>query len=617
MERYEFKAEVKELLNLVINSLYSHKEIFLRELISNASDAIDKARYLTLTDSEIKGSSTDWKIKIVPDKEKNTLTISDNGIGMNKEEAVMNLGTIAKSGTKEFIETVKKIKETGDLNLIGQFGVGFYSAFMVAEKIEVITKKVGEEKGVIWRSTADGSFEVEDTEKSENGTTIVLYLKGDEKEYLDEWKIKQIVKKYSDYIAYPIVLSTKRDGKIEEETINSMQAIWLKSKTEVKQEEYNEFYKHISHDFNDPLETIHYRAEGTVEFTALLFIPAKRPFDIYYKSAKIGPALYVKKVQIMDACEDLIPSYLRFVKGVVDSSDLPLNVSREMLQNNRLVSNINKNITRKVLDTLKNMKKNDFEKYEKFFEQFGDVLKEGIHIDIERKEEIAQLMIFNTLKHIDKKIDLDTYLENLQPGQEEIYYITGKSIQELLQSPKLEYFKNKSLDVILFSGEFDEIIIGGLYEYKGKKLKSITKGDIKADGEEKESLERNEKEFKELLIKMKEYLKDYVEDVRGSVRLTDSLCCLVLGENAMNESMRRFFESMGQPVPENKRILEINLNHPFMKKMKSLFEVDPKTSKIQELSNFIFDLALVADGEKPKNPLEFSRKVSEMLLSTV
>jgi len=617
MERFEFKAEVKELLNLVINSLYSHKEIFLRELISNASDAIDKARYLSLTNSELNLTATEWKIKIVPDNNANTLTIIDNGIGMNREDAVNNLGTIARSGTKEFLETLKKVKETGDINLIGQFGVGFYSSFMVANKIEVISKKIGEDKAIKWQSTADGSFEVDSAEREGFGTTVILHLKDDDKDFIDEWRIKQIVKKYSDYIEYPIILITKKDKKEEEELLNSRQAIWLKPKTEIKPDEYNEFYKHISHDFNNPLEVIHYKAEGTNEFTALLFIPSKKPFDIYYKSAKIGPALYVKKVQIMDACEDLIPIYLRFIKGVVDASDLPLNVSREMLQNNRQVNNIKKNIAKKVLDTLKNMKKTDPEKYERFFNEFGDVLKEGIHIDFEKKEEIASLMIFNTLHNRDKKIDLDKYLENLKDGQDEIYYITGKSADDIIRSPQLEYFKNRSIDVIFFTGEFDELIIGGLFEYKGKKLKSITKGEIKFKDEDIKDLKEKEKSYKILLERIKEELKDDIADVKPSPRLTDSLCCLVGDENSMDESMRKFFESMGQEVPKSKKTLEVNINHPLMKKLKDLYDLDQKSSKITEISKIILDIALILEGEKPKDTATFSQKITELLLSNI
>lgn len=617
VSNFEFKAEVKELLNLVINSLYSHKEIFLRELLSNASDAINKARYLSLTENDFKIDNSGWKIKIIIDKENKTLTISDNGIGMDRDDVITNLGTIAKSGTKEFAERIKKIKETGDMSLIGQFGVGFYSAFMVAEKIEVISKKLGNSTAVKWSSSAEGSYTVEDIEKEGNGTDVKLFIKDEDKEFLDSWRIREIVKKYSDYIEYPIVMDMEKENKVEEETINSMQAIWLKNKSDVKQEEYNEFYKHIAHDFMDPLETIHYKAEGTLEFTALLFLPSKKPFDIYYKSGKFGPALYVKKVQIMEACEDLVPQYLRFVKGVVDSSDLPLNVSREMLQNNRQITQINKNITKKILETIKSMKKNDFSKYEKFYDEFGNVLKEGIHTDFEKKEEIASLLIFNTIKNIDKKIDFDRYLENMAENQEEIYYITGDTIEEIQKSPQLEYFKDKGIDVILLTGEIDEIIMGSLNEYKGKKVKSIVKGEIKIDENVKNEIEKKGEEFKNFIEKLKEYLKDNVKDVKPGTRLKDSLCCLVGDEHDIDDNIRRLFESMGQKVPESKKILELNLYHPLSTKMKALFDIDPKSPKIKEYAELIFDLALISNGDKPRNTIDFTKKISDLMAGSI
>lgn len=611
-EKFEFKAEVKELLNIVINSLYSNSDIFLRELISNASDAIDKARYLSIT-NKIKLNSTNFKIKIIPDKGRKTLTVSDNGIGMNKEDVINNLGTIAKSGTKEFMEMIKQVKETGDINLVGQFGVGFYSAFMVAEKIDVITKKAGESDAVKWSSKADGNYEIEPCEKEENGTDVVLYLKEDAYEYLDEWKIREIVKKYSDYIEYPVVMEVKKDKKVEEETLNSMKAIWLKDKSEITDNEYKEFYKHISHDFNEPLDYIHFKAEGTLEFTALLYIPSKRPFDIYYKDYKMGPCLYVKKVQIMDACEDLIPTYLRFIKGVVESDDLPLNVSREMLQNNKIVTQIKNNITKKILAKLEEIKKNDFDKYEKFYKEFGNVLKEGIHYDLERKEEIAKLMIFNTLKNEDKKIDLDTYIENMSENQSEIYYITGDSMEEIKQSPHLEYFKDKGIDVIFMTNEIDGIIMSSLMEYKKRKVKSILKEGIEIDENIKKEKEEKEKQYKDLLYRIKEDLKDYISDVKSSIRLKNSLCCLVGEENEMDETMKKLLESLGQPLPNSKKILEINLAHPVMQKVKSLYEVDPKSSKIKEYSLLIYNLALILNGEKPVDPSNFVSKVSEFM----
>jgi len=611
-EKFEFKAEVKELLNLVINSLYSNRDIFLRELISNASDAIDKARYLSLT-NQIKLSSNDFKIKIIPDKERKTLTVSDNGIGMNKDDVINNLGIIAKSGTKEFMEMIKQVKETGDINLVGQFGVGFYSAFMVAEQIDVITKKAGESESVKWSSKADGNYEIEYCEKENSGTDIILYLKDDASEYVDEWKIKEIVKKYSDYIEYPILMEVKKDEKVEEETLNSMKAIWMKDKSEITEDEYKEFYKHISHDFNETLDYIHFKAEGTLEFTALLYIPSKRPFDIYYKEYKMGPSLYVKKVQIMDACEDLIPTYLRFVKGVVESNDLPLNVSREMLQNNRIVTQIKNNITKKILAKLEDIKKNDFGKYEKFYREFGNVLKEGIHYDFERKEEIAKLMIFNSLKNEDKKIDFDTYIENMSENQNEIYYITGNSLEEIKQSPHLEYFKDKGIDVIFMTDEIDAIIMNGLMEYKKKKIKSILKGDLEIDENIKKEKEEKEKEYKDLLEMIKDDLKDYVSDVKAGIRLKNSLCCLVGDKNEMDETMKKLLESLGQSAPNSKKILEINLSHPVMEKVKSLYEVDPKSSKIKEYSRLIYDLALILNGEKPVDPSNFASKISEFM----
>ena len=443
----EFKAEVKQVLDLVIHSLYTHKEVFLRELISNASDSIDKAKFLSLTNKEISKSRGEWKIKITADKDKNILTVTDNGIGMTEEEIIKSLGTIAHSGTKEFIELIKSKKLEENPELIGQFGVGFYSSFMVADDVTVLSKSMSNGKAVKWESKADGTYTIEDVEKSAAGTEVILKLKEDAKEYLDVYTLKNIVKKYSDYIEYPVVIDVEKEKEdkdnkdkkittIEEETINSMKAIWLKNKEDITEEEYNEFYKHISHDFADPLKRIHYRAEGTQEFSALLYIPARAPFDMLYKDFKAGPSLYVKKVQIMEHCEDLLPPYLRFVKGVVDSSDLPLNVSRETLQNNRQITLIKNNLGKKVLEALKTLKDKEKEKYMEFFKEFGRVIKEGIHYDYEKKNELAELIIVQSTKTgADKYIDLDEYLKNMKKDQKEIYYICGKSIQELKKSP--------------------------------------------------------------------------------------------------------------------------------------------------------------------------------------
>ncbi|TYB33188.1 MAG: molecular chaperone HtpG [Flexistipes sinusarabici] len=618
-ETVQFQAEVKELLNLVINSLYTHKEIFLRELISNASDAIDKAKYLSITDKSNNLAGTEWKIKIKPDKDEGTITISDNGIGLSRDEAVKSLGTIAHSGTKEFINAVKsgQIKEQPEL--IGQFGVGFYSAFMVADKITVISKKVGEEKGVKWESAADGTFTVDDADKENFGTDVTVTLKKDEREFLDEWRIKEIVKKYSDYIEYPITMDVEKEDKdgnksLEEETLNSMKALWLKDKSEITESEYNEFYKHISHDFTDPLETIHFKAEGTQEFSALLYIPSHAPFDIFYKDFKFGPALYVKKVQIMDHCEELIPPYLRFIKGVVDSSDLPLNISREILQNNRKVEVIKKNITKKVLETLKKIKENESEKYEKFVNEFGKILKEGIHYDFSRKEEIAGLLTFHTTKTAaNEKIDFDKYLENMKENQEEIYYICGDSVDEVKNSPYLERFKEKDIEVIFFTDEIDDMIMSTLGEYKGKTLKSVLKGDINLDEEEKKETENREKELKGFLDSIRDLLKGKVKDVKISNRLKDSPACLVVDEDAMDPAMKKLLESMGQEVPSQEKTLEINAEHPVVKQLEEIYETDPNSGTVSEYTDLLYNLSLVVEGEKPENPSGFVKKLSEMM----
>ena len=440
VEKMEFKTEVKELLDLMIHSLYSHKEIFLRELISNASDAIDKARFESLTNKEILENTGAWKIKIVVDKAAGTLAVSDNGIGMTHDEVVAELGTIAHSGTKDFLRALQSKELKDKPELIGQFGVGFYSSFMVADKVTVITRKATEKtkKAVKWESTADGSFTIDETEKDRAGTDVILHLKADDKNYLNEWEIRSVIKKYSDYIEHPVVMDVEREKEdpldknkkikvAEEETMNAGKAIWLRDPSEVKTEEYNEFYKHISHDFGDPAKVIHYRAEGTSEFTALLFVPAKAPYGILYRDYKIGPTLYVKRVQIMDHCEQLIPEYLRFIKGVVDSSDLPLNVSREILQNNKHVEVIKKNIIKKVLDTLVDMKKNAYDSYVAFHKEFGRVLKEGIHFDFSRKEQIADLLLFPSTKtEAGKFTTFEDYLKNMPIAQAEIYYIIGR-----------------------------------------------------------------------------------------------------------------------------------------------------------------------------------------------
>ncbi len=616
--KIEFKTEINQLLDLMINSLYTHKEVFLRELISNSSDALDKLKLSSLINDDILQGDNTFKIKIIPDKDKKTLTVSDTGIGMTEEEVVKNLGTIAHSNTKEFIEKLKENSSENNFELIGQFGVGFYSAFMVADKVTVITRKAGSDnKAVKWESKADGFFLVEEAEKENRGTDVILHLKDDEIDFLNEWTIRELVKKYSDFIEYPIVMDVEKESTvvkgekvIEEEVLNSRTAIWIRNKDEIKETEYCEFYKHISHDFNDPLEIIHYNVEGTVEFTALLFIPRKKPFNIHFTDYKFGPMLYVKRVQIMENCEDLLPPYLRFVKGVVETSDLPLNISRETFQNNRQAEIIKKNIVSKILDTLKKMKQNDFDKYLTFYKEFGKVLKEGIHLDFGKKEDIASLLLFESTKTEKGKFtDLEKYIENMKPDQEEIFYITGESRDKLENSPYLEAFKEKEFEVLFMTDEIDDFIMGSLLEYKGKKLKSVIKGDVKIQEEDK----AKEKEFKGLLKFIKEQLKDKVEDVRISGRLKNSPCCIVAGEHDIDPQMAKIFEAMGQEVPKSKKTLEINPNHKLFTMLNNLYKDKKENEKLENFVKLLYEQALVLEGSKPENPVDFVNRIVDIM----
>ena len=628
VEKMEFKTEVKELLDLMIHSLYSHKEIFLRELISNASDAIDKARFEALTNKDILENTGAWKIKIIVDKAAGTLTVSDNGIGMTHDEVIAELGTIAHSGTKDFLRALQSKELKDKPELIGQFGVGFYSSFMVADKVTVITRKATEntKKAVKWESTADGSFIIDETEKERAGSDVILHLKSDDKNYLNEWEIRSVIRKYSDYIEHPVVMDveretedpqdkTKKSKVTEEETMNAGKAIWLRDPSEVKPEEYNEFYKHISHDLGDPAKVIHYRAEGTSEFTALLYLPEKAPYGILYRDYKIGPTLYVKRVQIMDHCEQLIPEYLRFIRGVVDSSDLPLNVSREILQNNKHVEIIKKNITKKVLDTLSDMKKNAYDSYVSFHKEFGRVLKEGIHFDFSRKEQIADLLLFPSTKtEAGKLTTLEDYLKNMPIAQAEIYYITGKPDENVLASPYLEAFREKGYEVLIMTDDIDDIIMSSLQEYKGKKIKSVIKGDIQLDTAGDKEKEKSKEKFEKLLAMIKEQLKDEVKDVRLSGRLKDSACCLVADEGGMDPQMEKLLKSMGQDVPSDKRILEINPAHQVFSAMNDLMAKGGKEDLLKEYISLLYNQALLLEGSKVKDPSAFAKTMAKLML---
>lgn len=627
VEKLQFRTEVKELLDLMIHSLYSHKEVFLRELVSNASDAIDRARYESLTDHSVLESDAGWKIKLTADKDAGTLVVSDNGIGMTKEEAIAALGTIAHSGTKEFLAALQRKEVKDNPELIGQFGVGFYSSFMVADRITVISRKAGRKDtaAVKWESAGDGSFTVEDTEKAGKGTDVILHLKEEEKKYLQEWQIREVIRKYSDFIEHPVVMEVEREKpseidrsqKIkvrEEETLNSMKAIWLKDKADVTEEEYHDFYTHLAHDPVSPAKIIHYRAEGTSEFTALLYIPAKAPFNILYRDYKIGPTLYVKRVQIMDHCEELIPPYLRFVKGIIDSSDLPLNVSREILQNNRQVDIIKTNITKKVLDTLGDMKRDEPETYLRFYGEFGRVLKEGVHYDVSKAEAIADLLLFSSTGADEGKLrTLQDYVDSMKADQQEIYYALGTSRGEVLKSPYMEAFAQKGYEVLVMVDDIDDFLFSG-FEYRGKKMKSVSKGDIKLDKSLEAEKTRAKEEYAKLLELIQDRLKDHVKEVRLSGRLTDSACCLVADDGDMDPQMEKLLKAMGQEVPSAKRILEINPSHPLFSAMNRAFEKDKKDPVLEEFVMLLYDQALLLEGSKPKDASAFTKAVAKLMV---
>ena len=630
VKKMKFKTEVKQVLDLMVHSLYSHKDIFLRELISNASDAIDKAHYESLTNKEIlEGERKDWKIKITADKEAGVLMISDNGSGMTKDDAIKELGTIAHSGTKEFVTALQSKEVKDNPELIGQFGVGFYSIFMVADKVTVVSRKAGSgnKKGVKWESGLNGSFTVEDVEKKSRGTDITLHLKEEEKKYLEDWEIRSTVKKYSDFIEHPVVIDVEREEEStidktqkikvkKEETLNSRKAIWLKNKSDITEEEYNEFYKHLSHDYSNPAKVLHYRAEGSQEFSSLLYIPEIKPMDINYKEYKIGPTLYVKRVKIIDHCEELIPTYLRFVKGVVDSSDLPLNVSREILQNNRMIDVMKKSITKKILETLSDMKKIEFDKYLKFYGEFGKVLKEGVHSDFDKRETIGELLLFPSTKSEKGKFrTIPEYVEDMKEGQKEIYYITGSSLDETLGSPYIEAFKDKDYEVLIMLDDIDDIIMSS-FEYKGKKLKSVIKGDVTLDESEKKEKKETEKKYRKLLDLIKDHIDD-VKEVRLSGRLKDSACCLVGDEGEMNLQMENILKSMGKAVPERKRVLEINPSHPIFIAMNKIFEENMKNELLREYTDLLYGQALLLEGSKPKDSTAFSKAISKLMVENI
>ena len=614
-ETMQFKTELKQLLHLIVHSLYSHKDIFLRELISNASDAIDRVRFQSLTNAALlEGEgNADWKIKLIPDPANNTLTVSDNGLGMSRETIVEQLGTIARSGTREFLESLKAADAKDRPELIGQFGVGFYSSFMVADKVTVVSRMAGKpEDAVRWESAGQGDYTIEPATKPTRGTDVILHLRDDAKEYLDPYALRMLVKKYSDFVEHPIVIDVTKDGQTTEEILNARKAIWLRNRNEITEGEYNAFYKHLSHDTHDPLKTIHYKAEGQIEFKALLYIPAEKPMDLLWGDSKKGLHLYIQRVFILDDCETLLPKYLRFVRGVVDSPDLPLNVSRELLQRNANLDKIKTGLTAKVLGTLEEMKRKDFDKYAGFYRELGVFLREGAYQDFENKQKLAELMLFESTKtDTGKMTSFSDYVERMPGDQTEIYYLAGDSREVLEQSPLLENFKAKSWEVLLLTDPADEFVVSSLHEYKGKHLKAIDKVGI----EQANLPEETKTRFQPLCAYLKEKLGD-IADARLTTRLKESAVCLVADEHAMSASMERFFARMhrDQPLPASKRILEVNPEHPLVVAMEKLLAKEKSDPRLEKYARLLYDQAVILEGSKVKDPLALATRMNELAL---
>ena len=616
-EKHNFEAETGKVLNIVINSLYSNKDIFLRELISNASDACDKRRYKSLTDKSF-ASTIDLNININVDPKAKTLKISDNGIGMSKDELISSLGTIAKSGTKAFLEGITKQKNKDDnLSLIGQFGVGFYSAFMVADKVEVISKGIGTKKSHHWTSDGQSSFTISETDKDVDGTEITLHIKKDEKDYLDTFRIENIVKKYSDHIPYPVKLI--EDGKENEvKSLNSASALWMRNKKDIKSEQYEEFYNHLG-GIGKPWKTIHNTTEGIVSFTNLLFIPEMKPFDLFNPDRKTSVKLYTNRVFITDECEDLLPSYLRFIKGVVDSEDIDLNVSREMMQSNAALNKISKALVNKILSELKK----DFEKnrddYEKFFNEFGAAFKEGIYEDFERKKSLIDISLFKS-SNGEKLTSLNEYISRMKKDQNEIYYISGENIEQILTSPQIEGFKSRGLEVIYMTDPIDEFWLPSMNEYEGKPFKSITKGaidlskfDIQKDKDSKSKKPATKKDIDNLISEMKNHLGDKVKDIKSSQMLTDSPVCLTADEADMDIHLEKLMRQHKRLDKESKKILEINPSHDLIKSLGKIVQNSKDKSVVSDVSHLLLDQARIVEGEMPLDTKGFTEKLSSII----
>jgi len=648
LEKHTFQAETRELLDLMIHAIYSHKDIFLRELISNASDAIDKLQFEALTNSDLPKLAHPH-ILLIPDESAHTLAVEDNGIGMSREDVVNLIGTIAKSGTKEFMSALKENKSHNGIvspELIGQFGVGFYSTFMVADKVTIETRKAGEEHGTRWESSGDGTYTIEALDQGEratHGTKITLHLKPADTEdgmhnYAQEWTLKGIVKKYSDFVSYPIEMDVTHtdydrdeNGKIVEgsaktstkrETLNSMKAIWTRPESEVSDEEYKEFYKHISHDWHDPLTWFRMKMEGTFEAQALLFIPEKAPHDLFYREGKRGVHLYVKRVFIMDDCKELMPDYLRFIRGVVDSEDLSLNISREILQQNRQIRAIRKRLVKKVLGTLEEMNEKDSEKYLQFWGEFGRALKEGLYEDHENQDTLLELVRFASTNSPTEQTTLKDYLSRMKPGQDKIYFMTGEDRQIIENSPHLEAFKEKGYEVLLLTDAIDELWTQGVLKYKDVEFQSVGKGSVDLGTEEEkkqaeQDLEQKGREYHSLLEAMQSRLGEFVKEVRLSNRLTNSPACLVGNTSDLSPHMEQMLRAMNQPVPVNKRILELNPNHPLTQKLQTAFNGNPNADSLNDYAYLLYGQALLAEGSPLPDPARLSKLMADVLVKAL
>lgn len=632
IETLEFQAEARQLLTLMVHSIYSNKDIFLRELISNASDALDKLRIEALLQPDIADTS-DLHIDLIADKEKRTLTIRDNGIGMSRDDVVNLIGTIARSGTAEFLKKLRESKDAaGSQDLIGQFGVGFYSSFMVADKVTLTTRRAGQAEGTRWESAGEGTYTIETLNDAPQGTSVTLHLKPEDKEdqlhdYTSDWKLREIVKKYSDFISWPVRMEVETPGEegktsTENQTLNSMKAIWARPKDEVTADEYKEFYKHVSHDWNDPLETIHFRAEGTFEYEALLFIPSRAPYDLFMREAKRGVQLYVKRVFIMDDCEALMPEYLRFVKGVVDAQDLSLNVSREILQQDRQIQQMRRRLVKKVLSTLQELASEKPESYDTFWTALGRALKEGLYGDFENRDTLLELARFESTHAETGTTSLRQYVERMKEGQKDIFFMTGDSRATLENSPHMEAFRAKGYEVLLLTDGIDEMWTEMVHEFDGKSFKSIAKGQVDLDTEdEKKSAEaareQQKKDFAAMMSWMASKLEKDVKEVRLSTRLTTSPACVVGDAHDPTPTLEKMYRAMGQSMPPIKRVLELNPTHPLVTSLHAAYETRKDDASLAETTELIFGLALLAEGGEVADPARFTKLAADHLAKTL